>query len=82
MDQYTGAELKRALRRDIDDLARNKALQVSYYSSSLPTSSACNAEIFCKCLSFISVLSSCKPASPLLSSSQSLLIQCVETKLV
>jgi len=35
MDQYTGAELKRALRRDIDDLARNKALQVSYYSSSL-----------------------------------------------
>jgi len=34
-DQYTGPELKRALRRDIDDLARNKALQVSYHSSSL-----------------------------------------------
>ena len=26
--QYSGAELKRALRRDIDDLARTKALQV------------------------------------------------------
>ena len=26
--QYSGAELKKALRRDIDDLARTKALQV------------------------------------------------------
>ena len=26
--QYSGAELKKALKRDIDDLARNKALQV------------------------------------------------------
>lgn len=27
--QYSGAELKKALRHDIDDLARNKALQVT-----------------------------------------------------
>ena len=28
VSQYSGAELKKALRRDIDDLARTKALQV------------------------------------------------------
>jgi len=27
--QYSGTELKKALRHDIDDLARNKALQVT-----------------------------------------------------
>ena len=84
-DQYTGAELKKALRRDIDDLARNKALQVSHRSSFStpfaqdPVKSSASLEmkdrIFCKCLSFISILSSCPPASLLLLSSQSLLIQ-------
>ena len=36
--QYSGAELRKALRRDIDDLARTKALQVQ---SSDPSSVTC-----------------------------------------